>query len=294
MGARRGGRDQGRAQADELVGLDDDRVASAALLSPPGASWRRQPEDLTANHVNRALRGQAPPSARERLASRLDPPRQQPVGRPLRRWKIAIGVLLRPPGAPCEQPPSRCSPRPARLSGRQPSCHPGERGGIGSQGQCSTHCATNIGAPGFEPGTSPTRTVRATRLRHAPKAAIISEQPLGGRSPRFRRRRECRRSSSCQCCRHDRTGSSRSGERRAGSPAGGPVRRASFAGRQPLRSGPARGPRCGRRPIAQANGLADRRGTRRRRLNCMRPRPHRTIAAGAARTRRRPFDRLRR
>src|SRR4028119_2295453 len=28
-----------------------------------------------------------------------------------------------------------------------------------------------IGAPGFEPGTSPTRTVRATRLRHAPKTA---------------------------------------------------------------------------------------------------------------------------
>ena len=37
-----------------------------------------------------------------------------------------------------------------------------------------------IGAPGFEPGTSPTRTVRATRLRHAPKAAIISELPLRG------------------------------------------------------------------------------------------------------------------
>ena len=33
-----------------------------------------------------------------------------------------------------------------------------------------------IGAPGFEPGTSPTRTVRATRLRHAPRAAIISER----------------------------------------------------------------------------------------------------------------------
>jgi hypothetical protein len=28
-----------------------------------------------------------------------------------------------------------------------------------------------IGAPGFEPGTSPTRTVRATRLRHAPTHA---------------------------------------------------------------------------------------------------------------------------
>src|ERR1700689_1096372 len=26
----------------------------------------------------------------------------------------------------------------------------------------------NIGAPGFEPGTSPTRTARPTRLRHAP------------------------------------------------------------------------------------------------------------------------------
>ncbi len=36
--------------------------------------------------------------------------------------------------------------------------------------------AESIGAPGFEPGTSPTRTVRATRLRHAPMAAIISER----------------------------------------------------------------------------------------------------------------------
>ena len=30
-----------------------------------------------------------------------------------------------------------------------------------------------IGAPGFEPGTSPTRTVRATRLRHAPRGRRI-------------------------------------------------------------------------------------------------------------------------
>ena len=35
---------------------------------------------------------------------------------------------------------------------------------------CSCGCVLHepIGAPGFEPGTSPTRTVRATRLRHAP------------------------------------------------------------------------------------------------------------------------------
>ena len=31
-----------------------------------------------------------------------------------------------------------------------------------------------IGAPGFEPGTSPTRTARATRLRHAPTQTAVS------------------------------------------------------------------------------------------------------------------------
>ena len=30
-----------------------------------------------------------------------------------------------------------------------------------------------IGAPGFEPGTSPTRTVRATGLRHAPNDPMV-------------------------------------------------------------------------------------------------------------------------
>jgi dinuclear metal center YbgI/SA1388 family protein len=33
---------------------------------------------------------------------------------------------------------------------------------------------SNIGAPGFEPGTSPTRTARATRLRHAPTQTAVS------------------------------------------------------------------------------------------------------------------------
>ena len=32
-----------------------------------------------------------------------------------------------------------------------------------------------IGAPGFEPGTSPTRTARATRLRHAPMRTPVSQ-----------------------------------------------------------------------------------------------------------------------
>src|SRR3954466_5150626 len=50
----------------------------------------------------------------------------------------------------------------------------------GSSGSCRR--AEVIGAPGFEPGTSPTRTVRATRLRHAPKTAISLDaavQPAG-------------------------------------------------------------------------------------------------------------------
>ena len=37
---------------------------------------------------------------------------------------------------------------------------------------------TEIGAPGFEPGTSPTRTVRATRLRHAPRLPVLRKAPL--------------------------------------------------------------------------------------------------------------------
>src|SRR5919198_1050168 len=36
-----------------------------------------------------------------------------------------------------------------------------------------------IGAAGFEPATSPTRTVRATRLRHAPRRPILPDD-LGG------------------------------------------------------------------------------------------------------------------
>src|SRR6187455_1708397 len=39
-----------------------------------------------------------------------------------------------------------------------------------------------IGAPGFEPGTSPTRTVRATRLRHAPKGLESSRSPGASRA----------------------------------------------------------------------------------------------------------------
>ena len=45
-------------------------------------------------------------------------------------------------------------------------------------------CWAFIGAPGFEPGTSPTRTVRATRLRHAPNESSIPQPSPPGRRDR--------------------------------------------------------------------------------------------------------------
>lgn len=49
-GARRGGRDEKRAQAEEFVGLHDDRVAAASLLVSARALRRREPEDLATYH----------------------------------------------------------------------------------------------------------------------------------------------------------------------------------------------------------------------------------------------------
>src|SRR4051794_34803069 len=54
----------------------------------------------------------------------------------------------------------------------------------------ASHAGELIGAPGFEPGTSPTRTARATRLRHAPRARSLAacgaaaEEAAGGVSER--------------------------------------------------------------------------------------------------------------
>src|SRR5581483_5484556 len=45
-----------------------------------------------------------------------------------------------------------------------------------------------IGAPGFEPGTSPTRTVRATRLRHAPNELIVPQRVAPSGTPGKARR----------------------------------------------------------------------------------------------------------
>src|SRR3712207_2537540 len=49
--------------------------------------------------------------------------------------------------------------------------------------RCGSAVFKAIGAPGFEPGTSPTRTARATRLRHAPITVESSRWSPGWASP---------------------------------------------------------------------------------------------------------------
>ncbi len=51
-GARRGRRDEDGAEVEELVGLDDNRVASPALFVPARAARRRQVEELAPDHVS--------------------------------------------------------------------------------------------------------------------------------------------------------------------------------------------------------------------------------------------------
>src|SRR4051812_46090688 len=43
---------------------------------------------------------------------------------------------------------------------------------VSLRGRATGRRGNSIGAPGFEPGTSPTRTVRATRLRYAPRESL--------------------------------------------------------------------------------------------------------------------------
>ena len=65
-----------------------------------------------------------------------------------------------------------------RLEDRFALLRGGDRAASGFHGSGTTKPAPErgslaIGAPGFEPGTSPTRTARATRLRHAPMPGLL-------------------------------------------------------------------------------------------------------------------------
>jgi hypothetical protein len=52
-GTRRRWRDEDGAQVQELISLDDDRVASPALFVAASGSRRRQTEDLAPDHLSR-------------------------------------------------------------------------------------------------------------------------------------------------------------------------------------------------------------------------------------------------
>ena len=81
-------------------------------------------------------------------------------------------------------------PRPPGRDRQRPQRHRNAPGRpVAGSDRTGDRSSAVIGAPGFEPGTSPTRTVRATRLRHAPRAAIISERRLERRSGPARRGR---------------------------------------------------------------------------------------------------------
>jgi hypothetical protein len=51
-GACRGGRNEDGAEVEELVGLDDNGVAGAALFVPAHVASSRQVEQLAADHVS--------------------------------------------------------------------------------------------------------------------------------------------------------------------------------------------------------------------------------------------------
>ena len=86
-------------------------------------------------------------------------------------WSVSKDLQLRPPASP---------EGPQRLGEAHLSCAPAtcSRPATGPETARAalTRGSQHIGAPGFEPGTSPTRTVRATRLRHAPSGTQSSRR----------------------------------------------------------------------------------------------------------------------
>ena len=118
------------------------------------------------------------------------PPPETTITKGPKKTQKRVRSSSSPPADAGRRPSSasstRASSRPARRPSRRPSfvrastgCRSGPLGPeeptpprrSGSSG--SSRRPEEIGAPGFEPGTSPTRTVRATRLRHAPRAPRI-------------------------------------------------------------------------------------------------------------------------
>ncbi len=107
----------------------------------------------------------------DRMADALDKPRRPKIPAPvLSPWLSSQWIgLVTPVDAGVASRWSRaCQPRPRSPTPRAPPCS------TSSRWESTRHCARrwprsgDIGLPRFELGTSPTRTERATRLRHSP------------------------------------------------------------------------------------------------------------------------------
>src|ERR1700686_1077980 len=117
----------------------------------------------------RSLGGQPSESAPRRF-SLTDP--QRPMLADTRRVRSIDGVVCSP-CAVSYQTGHTSLPTSSALRARNPSpeANPALSGGPWPPPEFNRN---SIGAPGFEPGTSPTRTARATRLRHAPTQIPVS------------------------------------------------------------------------------------------------------------------------
>ena len=171
---RRGARDDAdrdrrsagpRVRAARLGGLVAARTALPGGRVRPGGRSR-----------TRAARGTIPSTRASTTTSPV--PRRSPAVAPMRSSICATPSSARSASA--------SSPRTTRTSTRSARSPPSRSWSAANRGQVGEPAAPPalIGVPRFELGTSPTRTERATRLRHTPS----SHRLAADKAPRSRRR----------------------------------------------------------------------------------------------------------
>ena len=188
---------QRHGRTGHLPVLDRHRARRASAPAPARATATRRrarsPTAPTRSGSGRPTRPATLPSlpalSQCRRRSRPGPPRRRsPRGRRRRRQDASeVQVHLQRPERRLPVQARQAQVRALRVALQDAQASPGQaqaagEGRWGRRNRPDTGRqevpdppagAEEIGAPGFEPGTSPTRTVRATRLRHAPRAPRI-------------------------------------------------------------------------------------------------------------------------
>lgn len=191
----RGGCDESRAQLEELVRLNDDRITGASLLTPTSIARRRQSKDLASNHLNRRRGAPTRPAVPARSASPPDLPRRLRGAAPRHVTPSVPADAQPPPGAPSARRLSRSSHPHAQSRERPPKHRRDERARSAACAPRSTNRATDHcsdGTPshsGFEVGEARFGP-RRPRLRSANK------RRRGGHSQRPLSSSMCRRPAS--------------------------------------------------------------------------------------------------